>query len=288
MIHRPSFTRWRIVAPGRHVGPVHRQATDDDQDQFDRRDRQVRHRMKQRRNRVRLRRRPFGEIPADVEVADQQQHDRRRLDEHQQRVAPPDRLARIHARRRAGRRHPARAGRWRRGFQSAGLMVHFVFVRGSARGVRATRTDGRSPACSARRADRAASSAVQNQPNSTSVDQRRQTTAYHGIEDAAEHQRRRDAHRQQERPDRFAGQVVAMVGRGIERGGDQHLPLLAAQARDDRRIRRVLPERLAALHGRRIQEVVVRRRRSGRPFQRAGLPRIVARQLARAGGSRAR
>ena len=67
-----------------------------------------------------------------------------------------------------------------------------------------------------------------------------------------------------------------MIGLGVEHVRDEHVAHVGAQADDDRLIRRVVPQRLAAGDRRRPQEVAVRRRRAGRPFERAGAPRVVA------------
>ena len=53
----------------------------------------------------------------------------------------------------------------------------------------------------------------------------------------------------------------------------------SVQANDDRLIRRGIPERLAAVDGWQVQEVVGRRRRCGSPLERASVPRIRAGEL---------
>ncbi len=60
--------------------------------------------------------------------------------------------------------------------------------------------------------------------------------------------------------------------------GHQHVADVDAQADDDGLIGRILPERLASGDGRRLEEVAVRRRRAGRPLERAGIPWIVGRR----------
>src|SRR5436305_261154 len=98
------------------------------------------------------------------------------------------------------------------------------------------------------------------------------------MEDAAHQQSLGHCQGQQERPDGFTCQVIAMIGGRIERGGDEHLPLFSTQAGYNGSIRRVFPEWLAPLDCRWVQKVIARRRRTGRPFQCSRPPGIVTRK----------
>ena len=74
----------------------------------------------------------------------------------------------------------------------------------------------------------------------------------------------------------------AVSGSRVEHVRDQHLALVDAQAGDDRQRRRARPTAARAGDDRDAREVVGRRRRGRRPLERAGVPGIVAGDVARA------
>ena len=71
-----------------------------------------------------------------------------------------------------------------------------------------------------------------------------------------------------------------MLGRRIVNGRREHFAIIDVQASYDPRVLAAVPDRVAALDDRDVLEVVGGRRRTHRPLERVGAPRVVARDRA--------
>src|SRR3982074_2162487 len=74
-----------------------------------------------------------------------------------------------------------------------------------------------------------------------------------GREDGAD-ERHADGDRHRERPPTLGGKVVTAVRNRVERGGDEILASVGAQAGRDLELRRVPPERMASFHDRDVMK----------------------------------
>ena len=77
----------------------------------------------------------------------------------------------------------------------------------------------------------------------------------------------RGGDRREERPDRRPGKLVLAFRLGIQRACGEHAASVVIQTNNDRLIGRRIPQRFAAIDRGQMQEVVLRRRRAGRPLQ---------------------
>src|SRR3954465_9637347 len=89
-----------------------------------------------------------------------------------------------------------------------------------------------------------------------------------GLPDAADEQGQAGEQRDQGWPDRFGRNLVAMMRRGVEDGGDQYFALIGCQSHHAWSVLEIFPERLAAGDRWRIEKVVGLRRRGSGPLQR--------------------
>src|SRR4051812_25719539 len=82
--------------------------------------------------------------------------------------------------------------------------------------------------------------------------------------------------RRQKRPDGRRWKLETMIRLGIENVRNQYVAHIRPEPDDHGLIRFVVPDRLASADGSRADEIAVRRRRTGGPFERARAPWVVA------------